>query len=119
MKKLMVMKTDTARVRRNDPGNPDNCAAFSYYEFFAPELKAEVTTGCRSAALGCVDCKKQLAARVVNHLAPFREKRAELEAKPAYIGEVLHAGAAEARKVASATLARVKDSMGMISRYTL
>lgn len=118
-KKLMVMKTDTARVKRNDPGNPDNCTVFSYYDFFAPELKAAVNTGCRSAALGCVDCKKQLAAKVIAHLAPFREEREALLAKPAYIGEILHAGADKARKVAAQTLDRFKESMGMVSRYTL
>ncbi len=118
-KKLMVMKTDTARVKRHDPGNPNNCPVFSYYDFFAPELKAEVNSNCRSAALGCVDCKKQLAAKVIAHLAPFREEREALLARPEYIGEILHAGADKARKVAAATLGRFKDSMGMISRYTL
>ncbi|MBL8032513.1 MAG: tryptophan--tRNA ligase [Leptospiraceae bacterium] len=118
-KKMMVMKTDTARVRRNDPGNPENCPVFSYYDFFAPELKNEVNTGCRSAALGCVDCKKQLTARVVEKLAPFRAKREELASKSEFLNEVLHHGAAEARKVAGETLKRVKDAMGMVTRYSL
>jgi tryptophanyl-tRNA synthetase len=118
-KKFMVMKTDTARVRRNDPGNPENCTVFTYYDFFAPDLKAEVNTGCRSAALGCVDCKKQIISRFLPAMAPFSEKRAELAAKPEIIGEILHAGATRARGVAAATLARVKESMGMVSRYTL
>lgn len=119
LKKLMAMKTDTARVRRNDPGNPENCPVFSYYDFFAPELKAEVNTGCRSAALGCVDCKKQLATRVIENLAPFRDQREALALKPAYVTEILRSGADVARKIATTTLARVKDSMGMVTRYTL
>ena len=118
-KKMMAMKTDTARVRRNDPGNPDNCPVFSYYDFFAPDLKTEVNTNCRSAALGCVDCKKQLLARVDDKLAPFRDKRAELKAKPQIITEILNTGAAKARAVAGGTLARVKAAMGMTGDYSL
>jgi tryptophanyl-tRNA synthetase len=118
-KKMMTMKTDTARVRRTDPGNPDNCPVFSYYDFFAPDLKAEVNTNCRSAALGCVDCKKQLFARVDGKLAPFREKRAELKANDGAVGEILKAGAEKAGKVARETLQRVKDAMGMTAPYKL
>lgn len=118
-KKMMTMKTDTARLRRNDPGNPENCPVFSYYDFFAPELKAQVNTGCRDASLGCVDCKKQLTARVSARLEPFRAKRAELRDKPQLIGEVLAAGAEKAGSVAKATMLRIKDSMGLVSRYTL
>ena len=118
-KKMMTMKTDTARVRRNDPGNPDNCPVFSYYDFFAPDLKAEVNTNCRSAALGCVDCKKQLLQRVDAKLEPFREKRAELKEKSNLIADILHAGADKARTVAHGTMSRVKDSMGMTTEYNL
>ncbi len=118
-KKFMVMKTDTGRVKRNDPGNPENCTVFSYYDFFAPDLKASVNANCRNASLGCVDCKKQLAERFVAAMEPFRAKRAELAEQKDLIGDILHEGAARARKVAQATLARVKDSMGMVSRYTL
>lgn len=118
-KKMMAMKTDTARVRRNDPGNPDNCPVFSYYDFFAPDLKADVNTNCRSAALGCVDCKKQLLARVDAKLGPFREKRAELKANTKIVDEVLHHGAEKAAKVAGQTMERIKDALSMTSPYTL
>lgn len=118
-KKFMVMKTDTARVKRNDPGNPENCTVFTYYDFFAPDLKTDVNTNCRNASLGCVDCKKQLAQRFVAALEPFRAKRAELAGQQNLIGDILHDGAARARKVAGATLERVKDAMGLVSRYTL
>jgi tryptophanyl-tRNA synthetase len=118
-KKMRGMKTDTARVRRDDPGNPDNCPVFSYYDFFASDLKPEVDKNCRNASLGCVDCKRQLTERVTAKLSPFREKRAELLQKTALIQDVLNAGAARARKVATETLTRVKHAMGMTSRYTL
>lgn len=118
-KKLLTMKTDTGRVRRNDPGNPDNCPVFTYYDFFAPDLKAATAEGCRSAQLGCVDCKQQLLARVSAKLEPFRAKRAELAAKPGQVGEILAAGADKARGVARNTMERVKESMGLVSRYTL
>ncbi|HRP70184.1 MAG TPA: tryptophan--tRNA ligase, partial [Turneriella sp.] len=118
-KKMMSMKTDTARVHRTDPGNPDNCPVFSYYDFFAPDLKAEVDKGCRSATLGCVDCKKQIIARMEKTIAPFREKRAELKNDEKKIAEILAAGAEKARRVAKITMARVKDALGMSAPYKL
>ncbi|AFM14472.1 tryptophan--tRNA ligase [Turneriella parva] len=118
-KKFMVMKTDTARVKRTDPGNPENCTVFTYYDFFAADLKEEVNQGCRSAALGCVDCKKQLLTRFLPAMAPFNAKRRELAEKSGLVNDILHAGAERARKVAAATMARVKDSMGLVSRYSL
>lgn len=118
-KKFMVMKTDTARVKRTDPGNPENCTVFTYYDFFAPDLKAEVDQGCRSAALGCVDCKKQLLTRFIPAMQPFSEKRREHAEKPNLVNDILQTGAARARGVAATTMQRVKAAMGMISRYTL
>jgi tryptophanyl-tRNA synthetase len=118
-KKLLTMKTDTGRVRRNDPGDPANCPVFTYYDFFAPDLKEETAAGCRSAQLGCVDCKKQLLARVSVKLEPFRAKRSELAAKPQQVGDILAAGADKARIVARTTMERVRESMGLVSRYTL
>lgn len=118
-KKMSGMKTDTARIKRTDPGNPENCAVFTYYDFFAPELKAAVDSGCRSAALGCVDCKKQVTACMTEKLRPFRDKRAELADKPQLIGEILAAGRDRAGAVAKDTMARVKDSMGITTGYTL
>jgi len=118
-KKMSGMKTDTARVKRTDPGNPENCAVFTYYDFFAPDQKDEVAVGCKSAALGCVDCKKRITARIDENLAPFRAKREELLAKPKFISEVLTEGASTARKIAGETLARVKDKMGLSKGYSL
>jgi tryptophanyl-tRNA synthetase len=118
-KKMLTMKTDTARVRRHDPGNPDNCPVFSYYDFFAADLKRDVNTNCRSAALGCVDCKKQLIGRVDGALAPFRDKRAELKDKPQLVNEILRAGAQKAGKVARHTIDRVKEAMGLSRPYDL
>jgi tryptophanyl-tRNA synthetase len=118
-KKLLGMKTDTARMRRNDPGNPENCPVFTYYDFFASDLKKETAAGCRSAQLGCVDCKKQLLSRMLPQLEPFRAKRSELKAKPQQIGEILAAGAERARQVARTTMERVREAMGLVSRYSL
>ncbi|MCS6972354.1 MAG: tryptophan--tRNA ligase [Leptospiraceae bacterium] len=118
-KKLLTMKTDTARVRRSDPGNPENCPVFSYYDFFAPELKNEIAAGCRTAALGCIDCKKQLLSRMLPRLEPFRQKRRELAEKKNLIHDILHEGAQKARKVAAATLARAKEAMGLAQGYWL
>ena len=112
-KKMRQMKTDTARVRRDDPGNPENCPVFTYYDFFAPELKSSVDKECRSAAIGCKDCKTQLLEKMQPRLEPFREKRAEILAKPDLIPEILNHGAKAARETAKNTMAQVKEFMGM------
>lgn len=117
-KKLQLMKTDTGRVRRNDPGNPQNCPVFSFYDYFAPEKKAGVDADCRSAAIGCRDCKLLLGGYLKEKLAPFREMRAKAESNPTLIQEVLDAGAQKARATAEQTLDKVKSAMGLTSRYS-
>jgi len=119
LKKISSMKTDTNRVKRTDPGNPENCTAFSYYNYFAPELKPAVIEDCRSAKLGCVDCKKQLGQKVAESLAPFREKRLQLQKEPDTINDILRAGAQKASLTARTTMERVKASMGMVKDYRL
>ena len=75
----MNMVTDPARLRRTDPGNPDVCNVFSFHKVFSPpEEVAMVNVECRRAGIGCVDCKKRMAANLNAHLEPFRARRAEL-----------------------------------------
>jgi tryptophanyl-tRNA synthetase len=112
-KKVLSMVTDTNRVRRSDPGEPDRCVAFSLNNIYLSEAqKAEIYAACRGAQIGCVECKKLQAEALVSALAPFRAKRAELEARPGLATEVLAEGSrkasAEAKKTMAEALAALK-----------
>ncbi len=106
--------TDPARVRRDDPGNPDVCNVFSLHGHFTSEAeRAEIDTLCRTAGIGCVDCKKRLAANMAAELEPIQERAAELGANPERVREILDEGARRARSIASVTVAEVYDRMGL------
>ncbi len=111
-KRVMQMVTDPQRLRRNDPGNPDVCNVFSMHKIFSTAEEVEmINRDCRTAALGCVDCKKRLAANMNQSLAPFRAKRAELDANPQYVKDVLDDGAKRARAIAEQTMAEVREAI--------
>jgi tryptophanyl-tRNA synthetase len=110
--RVMQMVTDPARIRRYDPGNPDVCNVFSMHKLFSlPEEIAMVNRDCRSAALGCVDCKKLLAKNLNKHLEPFRAKRAELASRPGYVEDVLNDGAKRACVIAEKTMQEVREAI--------
>jgi tryptophanyl-tRNA synthetase len=111
--KVMTMFTDPQRQRLKDPGRPEICNVHSYFEVFAPEEAPEVARKCRAAEWGCTDCKKRIAEIVAEKIAPIREKRSTLLANPRHLEEMLAAGAAEARKVARATMAEVRAAIGL------
>lgn len=113
-KKVMSMVTDTQRVRRSDPGEPDRCVAFSLNRIYlTEEQKAEIYPACRGAQIGCVECKKLQAEALVQALAPFRAKREELAARPGVVEEILAAGARKAAVEAERTLQEVNTAMGL------
>ncbi len=111
--KVMAMVTDPARQRRADPGNPDNCNLFPFHTIFSPADQVKVVDlECRTAARGCVDCKKHLIGNMNAALEPFRQKRAELLARPSdVVRDVLHAGDAQARAVAEETMEKVRAAV--------
>jgi tryptophanyl-tRNA synthetase len=111
--RVMTMVTDPARVRRNDPGHPEICNVFALHKFFSPDQVAQIEVDCRSAGIGCVDCKKLFAKNLNAHLAPFREKRAQLAAQPDLVWDVLAEGARRARAIAVPVLAEVKAAIGL------
>ena len=113
--KIGTMFTDPMRMRKSDPGDPKErgCPVFLYHELYNKAECAEIEADCKSTALGCVACKKLLSAKIVEVLAPIREKRADIESKPGYIENVLEDGAARARKTAQKTMAEVKEHMGL------
>jgi tryptophanyl-tRNA synthetase len=114
MQKLRGAKTDPARLRKTDPGNPAVCNIFSYHGFFSSEAeRAEIAAGCKSAQLGCVDCKKMLAKNLESVKGPIRERAHELRERPKALDEILSAGAAKARATAAATMAIVRERIGL------
>ena len=87
--RVMTMKTDPARLRRSDPGNPDVCNVYAFHKIFSPSETVEmVNTQCRKAGIGCVECKQLMAKALNEHLEPFRARRKELEADPNYVWDV-------------------------------
>ena len=109
--KLRRMPTDPQRVRRTDPGDPEKCPVWDFHKIFsAAEDRAEVDSGCRSAALGCVDCKRILARNIDAELDPIRARRADL--REAEVVAVLRDGAARARRAAGETMERVRAAVG-------
>ncbi len=112
--KLRPAMTDPARVRRTDPGNPDVCNIFQLHRAFSPEATtAHAAAQCRSAGWGCIDCKKVLLESMERELAPIRARAEELTASPGSVDDALGDGAARARRVAAATMAEVKERMGL------
>ncbi len=116
--KLKTMVTDPARVRRNDPGNPDICPVGDLHKIFSSkELIAKVDAGCRSAGIGCIECKSWAADELVKILNPMQERRKKYEENPRLAWDILEAGSARARRVADATMAEVREAMGMSLQY--
>ncbi|HYX20229.1 MAG TPA: tryptophan--tRNA ligase [Thermoanaerobaculia bacterium] len=111
--KVMAMVTDPARARRQDPGRPDHCNLFPFHQLYSPAAEvAVVDVECRTAARGCVDCKKHLIGNLNAALEPFRARRAELLASSSdVVRDVLHAGDARARESAEATMEKVRAAV--------
>ena len=103
--------TDPARIHKDDPGHPEVCTVFTYQQEFNPDFAAELEDTCRKGEIGCVACKKRLAARLNEMLEPIREKRAYYDERPKLIDEILAAGIERANKVGEETLGQVKEAM--------
>jgi tryptophanyl-tRNA synthetase len=110
-KKIRTAFTDPQRKRRDDPGRPEVCLIYTYWEKFAPEKTGEIHEGCTSASLGCVDCKRCVGEAVAQFLAPLRQKRAALESRPGAVEEIVAAGDEKARARAVETMEMVREKM--------
>jgi tryptophanyl-tRNA synthetase len=112
--KLKTMVTDPARVRRSDPGNPDVCPVGDLHKIFSSkETMAKVNEGCRSAGIGCIECKSWAADAMVQLLSPMQERRKKFEENPRLAWDILEAGTQRARKAAGETMDEVRAGMGM------
>jgi tryptophanyl-tRNA synthetase len=116
--KLKTMVTDPARVRRTDPGNPDVCPVGDLHKIFSSsETMAKVNEGCRSAGIGCIECKGWAADALVNILNPMQERRQKYEDNPRLAWDILESGSSKAGKVADSTMSEVRAAMGMSLDY--
>ncbi len=113
-KRVMTMVTDPQRLRRTDPGNPDVCNVFTLHKTFSSTDDVEnINIECRRAGIGCVDCKKILAASLNAHLEPFRTRRAEFDKQPQLVWDILDDGDKRARVIAEATMQEVRAAIGL------
>lgn len=112
--KILQMMTDPARARRTDPGDPEKCPVFEYHKLYStPDEIAQVTQGCRTAGIGCVDCKKILLAHVLEHLAPIWDKRQALEKDMDAVKGSIEEGIEKARREAQRTMDLVLEAVGL------
>jgi tryptophanyl-tRNA synthetase len=114
--KLSRMMTDPRRVRRTDPGDPKDCPAYqSFHKIYCtPDELDYVDRGCKSASIGCLECKKIMIRHVLEDLKPIQERRREIDAKPSLVTEVLEDGNRRAHAVASETMREVRDAVGLV-----
>ncbi|MGA2961940.1 MAG: tryptophan--tRNA ligase [Candidatus Korobacteraceae bacterium] len=116
--KLKTMVTDPARVRRTDPGNPDVCPVGDLHKIFSnQQTLANVYEGCRTAGIGCIECKGWVADNIMAVLAPIQERRRPFEQNPKLAWDVLEAGSARARVVAQQTIERTREAMSISHIY--
>jgi len=112
--KLKTMVTDPARIRRDDRGNPDICPVFDLHKVFSSEtVQAEAAEGCRTAGIGCIECKGWVADAIVEKIAPIQAHRRDLEKRPGVIKDVLANGRERAIKRAAETLGEVQAAIGI------
>jgi len=112
--KLRPAKTDERRQRLSDPGVPEDCPMFALHEIYTDdEKRGELDHACRNAEIGCFDCKKVLAANLSARLAPIQERYGELSAASGRVEEILAAGGERARTAAEASMAKIRNAMGL------
>jgi tryptophanyl-tRNA synthetase len=110
--KTKAMMTDPARKRRTDPGDPDKCPAYDWHKLFSPpETLKWAAEGCRTAGIGCIECKSAMADHLIQWIAPIRERRGEYGAHPDRVLQALDEGSKRAQVTARATMERVREAV--------
>ncbi|MBU6504486.1 MAG: tryptophan--tRNA ligase [Betaproteobacteria bacterium] len=113
-RKIRTMPTDPARVRRTDPGEPNRCPVYSFHQIYSDDATRDwVQQGCRSAGIGCLECKQPVVDRVLEELRPIREKAQAYLDDPTLVRNVIADGCERARKLAADTLRDVRESIGL------
>lgn len=113
-KAVSQMITDPQRKRRSDPGDPNVCNVFEFHKIYTDQATQDtIYQECKTAEIGCVDCKKKMAENLIQALAPIREKREYYEARPRLVDEMIHAGCEKANKLANETMLEVRSAIKM------
>ncbi|HEU4516807.1 MAG TPA: hypothetical protein VFR77_05850, partial [Steroidobacteraceae bacterium] len=113
-RKLRAMQTDPARVRRTDPGDPDKCPVWDLHKIYSDEgTRAWVQNGCRTAGIGCLDCKKPVTESILKQLTAIRERAREYEENPELVRGIVSEGCECAREAARATMSDVREAIGL------
>jgi tryptophanyl-tRNA synthetase len=116
--KLKTMVTDPARIRRTDPGNPDVCPVGDLHKIFSTaETMAKVNEGCRTAGIGCIECKTWASDSLWREIAPIQERRQKYEANPKLAWDILEQGSTKARAVAEATMVEAREAANLSHEY--
>ncbi|MGD1984063.1 MAG: tryptophan--tRNA ligase, partial [Chromatiaceae bacterium] len=113
-KDMRTMPTDPARVRRTDPGNPDVCPVWQFHEIYSDDSVREwVQTGCRTAGIGCIECKQPVIDGVLGELRPMQERGREYAEQPDVVRNIINEGCERAREVARETMDEVRHAMSL------
>jgi tryptophanyl-tRNA synthetase len=113
-KKIRTMPTDPARVRRTDKGEPERCPVWQLHKIYSNDATREwVQTGCRSAGIGCLDCKQPVVEAVIRELAPMRERAQRYLEDPTLVRNIIADGCDRARELAGETMREVREAMGL------
>ena len=113
-KKIKTMPTDPARVRRNDPGNPDHCPVWQLHQVYSnDEVKSWVETGCKEAKIGCIECKQPVIEAINKELKPIQERASHFIEDPDLVKNIVAEGCEKARKLARETMREVREAMGL------
>ena len=112
--KIRTMPTDPARVRRTDPGDPEKCPVWQWHQVYSDDATMQwVKDGCRSAGIGCLDCKKPVIDAVQEELKPIRQRSQEYNSNPDLVKSIVAEGCERAREAAKQTLTEVREAMGL------
>jgi tryptophanyl-tRNA synthetase len=110
--KTKVMKTDPARKLRTDPGNPEICPVYDWHKLFSPQETLDWSAhGCRTAGIGCIECKSAMADNLIKWIGPVRQRRQDYESQPQHVLDILDTGSHRARMVAQGTMERVREAV--------
>ncbi|MFK5969927.1 MAG: tryptophan--tRNA ligase [Candidatus Marithrix sp.] len=116
-KKIRTMQTDPARIRRTDPGDPEKCPVWQFHQIYSTvEQKIWVKENCRSAGIGCVECKQPVIESILAELAPIRERALNFIEEPESVRAIINEGCEKARDTARETLEEVRQVMGLVYR---
>jgi len=113
-KKVRGMVTDTERIRKSDPGHPENCNVCAYQTIFNTDNAESLHNGCRTATIGCIDNKKALALALNELLEPMRERRAQFEARPDEVTDIIEQGTRHAREEAQKTMEILRERLSLV-----